>query len=397
MQGRTLLRLPTRGAALIGCLLAVSCGGGGGGYSGGGGGGGGGGGTPTATFSSIQVNVFTPTCATCHSGAAAPHGLRLDAANSYALLVGVPSDEQPSILRVKANDPNNSYLVQKIQGTAATGERMPAGLPALPQATIDAIRQWITNGAMNDTPGSNAPIRVTSLSPLPSSTQTTLPATITAAFDRELNATSVDTTTFTLERSGGDGVFGNGNDVAFVNAVSVSVPAANPQTAVMSLAGIASVDDTYRITLHGSGATKILDLAGNALDGEFAGTFPSGNATAGGDFVATFTVGGLQPTLQSIQDNVFTPICSGCHTGGGAILPSSMNLTSSAASRAALVSVASVETGVLRVAPGNASNSYLIQKLEGTQTSGARMPFGGPFLDAATIAVIRQWIDSGAP
>jgi hypothetical protein len=61
------------------------------------------------------------------------------------------------------------------------------------------------------------------------------------------------------------------------------------------------------------------------------------------------------------------------------------------------VSVASVETGVLRVAPGNASNSYLIQKLEGTQTSGARMPFGGPFLDAATIAVIRQWIDSGAP
>jgi hypothetical protein len=179
--------------------------------------------------------------------------------------------------------------------------------------------------------------------------------------------------------------------------VTVSVPAANPQTAVMSLAGIASVDDTYRITLHGSGATKILDLAGNALDGEFAGTFPSGNGTQGGDFVATFTVSSLQPTLQSIQDHVFSPICAGCHTGGGASLPTSMNLTSSAASRAALVSVMSTETAFQRVLPGNANNSYLIQKLEGTQTSGARMPFGGPFLDTATIGVIRQWIDAGAP
>jgi hypothetical protein len=340
--------------------------------------------------------VFAPTCSTCHSGASAPHGLRLDAANSYALLVGVPSGEQPSILRVKPNDPNNSYLVQKIQGSAASGERMPAGLPALPQATIDAIRQWITDGALNDTPGSNTPIRVTSLSPLPSSTQTTLPATITAAFDRELNATTVDTTTFRLERSGGDGIFGNGNDVVITPA-SVTVPAANTSSAVMSLAGVASVDDTYRVTLAGSGATMILDLGGNALDGEFAGTFPSGNSTAGGDFVATFTVSSLEPTLQSIQDNVFSPSCSGCHTGGGASLPSSMNLTSSAASRVALVNVMSSETGLQRVLPGNANNSYLIQKLEGTQSSGARMPFGGPFLDAATIAVIRQWIDSGAP
>jgi len=397
MQGRTLLRWFTRAGALSGCLLAVSCGGGGGGYSGGGGGGGGGGGTPAATFSSIQANVFTPTCSTCHSGASAPRGLRLDAANSYALLVGVPSGEQPGVLRVKASDPDNSYLVQKIQGNATiTGERMPAGLPALPQATIDAIRQWIVNGAMNDTQTSNTPIRVTSLSPLPSSTQSTLPASITAAFDRQLNATTVDTTTFRLERSGGDGVFGNGNDVAITPA-SVTVPAANSQTAVMSLTGVASVDDTYRVTLAGTGATVILDLGGNALDGEFAGTFPSGNATAGGDFVATFTVASLQATLQSIQDNVFTPKCSGCHNGGSGTLPGSMNLTSTAASRAALVSVASVEVpAVMRVAPGNANNSYVVQKLEGTQSSGARMPFGGPFLDQSMINVIRQWIDNGA-
>jgi hypothetical protein len=387
---------------LAACVLAASCGSGGGGGSGssssGSGSGSGSGSQLTATFSSIQANVFTPICATCHAGASAPHGLRLDGNNSYALLVGVPSDEQPSILRVKANDPDNSYLVQKIQGTAASGERMPAGMPPLPQATIDTIRQWITNGATNDTQTSSAAMRVSSVSPLPGSTATTLPASITVAFDREVNATTVDATTFKLERSGGDAVFGNGNDVAITPA-SVTVPAANTHSAVMSLTGVASANDTYRITLSGSGAVQILDLSGNALDGEYSGTLPSGNGTAGGDFVATFTVGTVQATLQSIQDNVFTPICSGCHTGAGTSLPGSMNLSTASASRAALVSVASVEQpGVQRVAPSNSAGSYVVQKLQGDPgISGSRMPFGGPFLDQSTIAVIRQWIDAGAP
>jgi len=393
---RLLVRALTGCAAFVACALAASCGSGNG--YGSGGGGVGGGGTLTATFSSIQENVFTPICATCHAGASAPHGLRLDGNNSYALLVGVPSDEEPSILRVKPNDPDASYLVQKIQGTAASGERMPAGMPPLPQATIDTIRQWITNGATNDTLTSGAAIRVSSLSPLPDSTMATLPASITVAFDREVNATTVDATTLKLVRSGGDAVFDNGNDVA-ISAASVTVPAANTHSAVMSLAGVASANDTYRITLSGSGAVKILDLSGNALDGEYTGTFPSGNGTAGGDFVAVFTVGTVQATLQSIQDNVLTPICSGCHSGVGTSLPGTMNLSSVTASRAALVSVASVEKpGVQRVAPSDSAGSYIVQKLQGDPgIAGSRMPFGGPFLDQPTINVIRQWIDAGAP
>ena len=59
--------------------------------------------------------------------------------------------------------------------------------------------------------------------------------------------------------------------------------------------------------------------------------------------------------------------------------------------------VASGEQGsVQRVAAGNPNSSYLIQKIEGTAAVGGRMPLGGPFLDAATIAVIRQWIADGA-
>src|SRR5215469_13772102 len=117
----------------------------------------GGGGEPlTPEFKSIQDNVFTPICAKCHIGAGAPQGLQLDEAHSYALLVGVPSTEQPDVLRVKAGDPDSSYLVQKIEGVSSiSGVRMPFGGPYLPQSTIDVIRTWVTNGALPSSTAAN--------------------------------------------------------------------------------------------------------------------------------------------------------------------------------------------------------------------------------------------------
>ena len=101
----------------------------------------------TPSFGSIQSHVFTPVCSVCHAGGAAPEGLRLDAANSYAMLVGVSSVEVSSLKRVAPGDPDNSYIVQKIEGHAAVGARMPFGGPYLDANTIAMIRQWITNGA----------------------------------------------------------------------------------------------------------------------------------------------------------------------------------------------------------------------------------------------------------
>jgi hypothetical protein len=101
----------------------------------------------SADFQSIQDNVFTPICSVCHVGGGAPMGLRLDAANAYNLLVGVPSTEVPSILRVKPSDPDNSYVIQKLEGHAAVGARMPFGGPYLSSDTVAFIRQWISNGA----------------------------------------------------------------------------------------------------------------------------------------------------------------------------------------------------------------------------------------------------------
>jgi len=102
------------------------------------------------------------------------------------------------------------------------------------------------------------------------------------------------------------------------------------------------------------------------------------------------------PTLTQLKSTAFS-VCGGCHTGGGTSLPASMDLTPSHI-YASIVSVASVEQPALqRVKPGDPNNSYVVQKLEGAATiTGARMPFGGPYLDQATIDQVRAWITAGA-
>ena len=105
----------------------------------------------------------------------------------------------------------------------------------------------------------------------------------------------------------------------------------------------------------------------------------------------------LAPTLASIQVNVFSVSCaiSGCHGGGTVQFGLSLDAGLSAGN---LINVASPQDATLiRVIPGNPGGSFLIQKLEGTQTVGRRMPDFSPPLPQATIDVIRQWIQNGAP
>ncbi len=343
--------------------------------------------------------MFTPTCATasCHSGGAPPAGLNLQDGNAHAALVGIASTQDAGLLRVNPGNPNASYLIQKLEGTASSGQQMPPGAP-LAQSEIDVIRQWITDGAIDDTVQPSVPIRVSSLSPAPGANLDAGPMQLVAGFDRDLDASTVNQLTFLLEGSGGDASFNEGNEVQIDGTGRVSV-GANPASAIFDLQGVALADDTYRIRLLGNGANVIMDLDANALDGEYLGVFPSGNGAAGGDFVVTFTVTTpvvIGPTLDQIQAVVFTPTCSVCHTGVGAVLPGSMNLSNADASLMNLVNIDSVnEPGIIRVVPGDPDNSYLIDKLEGTHTVGGIMPPAG-MLPQATIDEIRQWITDGA-
>ncbi len=93
--------------------------------------------------------IFDDNCIACHSGAGAPQGLGLAVTESYDKLVGVASGQQPSFPLVDPGFPDNSYLVMKLEGDPAISPyaQMPVGYPPLAQATIDIIRQWVTDGA----------------------------------------------------------------------------------------------------------------------------------------------------------------------------------------------------------------------------------------------------------
>jgi hypothetical protein len=114
------------------------------------------------TFSSIQQNVFNLTdsagragCINCHTNAGGrtpSGGLNLAEGFSYAALVNAASGAKPGAIRVIPGDPDNSYLVQKIEGTPGiVGQRMPrTGGPFLTPGQVTVIRRWIAEGARNN-------------------------------------------------------------------------------------------------------------------------------------------------------------------------------------------------------------------------------------------------------
>jgi hypothetical protein len=104
-----------------------------------------------ATFLSIQARIFSPNCTQCHAGASAPLGFSLEASVSYGNLVNVQSVEVPELMRVRPGQPDSSYLVWKIEGTSGiAGGRMPSGLSPLSAEEIQAIRDWIADGALQN-------------------------------------------------------------------------------------------------------------------------------------------------------------------------------------------------------------------------------------------------------
>ena len=443
--------------------------------------------------------------------------------------MGIDSVGAPGTQRVNAGNPDISYLIQRLEATSGT-VMPPAGM--IPQEDIDMVRQWITAGAIDDTVVVLDPIQVSSLTPAPNATLTTVPTQVVAGFTRDLDVSTVNAMTYTLTASGGDGNFNSGNEVQ-ITAAGITVPGANQASAVFDLTGVALADDTYRVTLFGNGANMIMDLDanaldgennggfpsgngieggdyiaqftlstapvpvtvvsltpapnatlqtaptqitagfsqdldpatvnattftltasggdgdfnsgnevqvnaagvmrglnpatavfdltgvtldndtyqvtmfgtganvirdvnGNALDGEFVAAFPSGNGTEGGDFVTRFTVA-VPSALDQIQASIFGPRCASCHSGAGSIsgIPD-MDLRNADAAFATLVDVTSFQDGnFIRVVPFQPDDSYLVHKLEGNATVGGFMPPTG-MLPAADIALILQWITDGA-
>ena len=113
------------------------------------------------TFSSIQHDIFNArdlagrqACIECHTdvGRAPSGGLVLLEGRSYDSLVNRVSSGKPGATRVIPNDPDNSYIVKKLEGAPdIAGVRMPRGSgPFLTDGQMLVIRRWIQLGAPNN-------------------------------------------------------------------------------------------------------------------------------------------------------------------------------------------------------------------------------------------------------
>ena len=229
----------------------------------------------TADFQSIQDNIFTPICTRCHIGANAPEGLQLDQAHSYALLVGVPSAEVPGVLRVKAGDPTDSYLISKLQGSSGiVGVQMPFGGPYLPQTTIDVIKQWISDGAAAaaTTASTVANVSRESTGAAAFAVMVTMPAddsaiaaplaTIAIGFSQQPDASYLNRAV-RLQNITAQPV-----DVAVLIAQAAGNPSTVLLTPVVPLgAGV------YRVTLHGGSGNPMTSVDGETLADDYSFTF----------------------------------------------------------------------------------------------------------------------------
>lgn len=104
--------------------------------------------TEGATLENIQQTIFNPSCAVsgCHIGGSAPLGLDLSEGAARDNLVGVASEGLPSFKRVDPGNPDDSYLVMKLEGDSRiAGQQMPLGRPALSSDQIALVREWIAS------------------------------------------------------------------------------------------------------------------------------------------------------------------------------------------------------------------------------------------------------------
>jgi hypothetical protein len=159
-------------------------------------------------------------------------------------------------------------------------------------------RQFILN-AVNPCTYPN----VTAVTPEPFAYLTQPPSEIVVSFTEPISTPTINANTFRLVRSGGDYLFGQPNDVAIAPGSPPRL--LSPERARFPLTGLNLPPDRYRITLVGTGSVPVRDTVGNALDGEFSTTLPSGDGAAGGDFVCDFIVEAMPPATSRPYWNLY--------------------------------------------------------------------------------------------
>jgi hypothetical protein len=115
---------------------------------------------PTGTKSTLSGNVqpiFNERCALsgCHAGALPAQMLSLEPGESHANLflrlstTGHQHGGETAFL-VEPFDPSVSHIIHKLEGDEDAGEPMPMGGPPLSEEQIQAVSDWILEGAADN-------------------------------------------------------------------------------------------------------------------------------------------------------------------------------------------------------------------------------------------------------
>lgn len=113
--------------------------------------------TPTVVFASNIQPIFDRSCALsgCHDASRAS-GLDLSLGKAYGSIVGKRAFTNASRILIKPGAPDESYVIQKIEGTPGiSGQMMPQGCPGQPLGGAvclssddrEALRTWVTECA----------------------------------------------------------------------------------------------------------------------------------------------------------------------------------------------------------------------------------------------------------
>ncbi|MGH8237059.1 MAG: hypothetical protein ACREXP_08555 [Steroidobacteraceae bacterium] len=235
-------------------------------------------------FASIQSQVFTPICTACHAGAGAPLGLRLDEGAAFAMLVNAPSTEVPTLRRVEPGNPGASYLIQKLEGTAAVGGRMPLNAPPLPAQTIQVIRQWIADGAQPSAVALSAAekataTRIDAIWPMADAVLGEAPREIVISSNAELDMSLLNAATVTLRRAGdaNRSAHPSGREIV----ATISVRSLQPTVLAVTAASENWEAGRYELRVSAGPPLAVADRAARVIDGD-------GDGEPGGDFVLRF-------------------------------------------------------------------------------------------------------------
>ncbi|MEM9798856.1 MAG: hypothetical protein AAGA20_00935 [Planctomycetota bacterium] len=168
----------------------------------------------------------------------------------------------------------------------------------------------------------------------------------------------------------------NGNGFDMASTVTIDDP-------TVTISNLTFVSDT-QITFDLTAPNTV--LAGTAMF-----TVTNMNLVEATSNVPTIPeVVSLTTDIQPILD----ASCTSCHSGGA---PSGGLVLTAGATHAATVGVTSAQVGALQlVNAGNPDASYLVDKIEGTQTFGSQMPPTGAPLTPLQRWLVRGWISGGA-